>query len=96
VTVGAHDDVTLKSRRWQDGTIIALAQIVVIQMSRKQFLDQLSPGAAAGAMAQVDTTMLQIKGTNVGLTGHRNSYGKFCPRPTEILPVPAGKWLQFH
>ena len=46
---------------WQHGAVVALTQVLVAQMAREQFRDQLHHGAAAGAMRQIDPTVLQIE-----------------------------------
>ena len=65
MAIGADDPafpLAGKSRRRQDGAIVALPQKFVIQMARKQLLDQLRTGATTRAMAHVDLAVFEVEG----------------------------------
>jgi hypothetical protein len=67
MTVGGHHEPALRLR--QQGTVVTLAQILIVKRDGKELVDQLRGCAATGAVRHVDASVFEVDRTQIIFLG---------------------------
>ena len=79
--VGRHHQAPAAGQ-WQQGAVVALAQVVVVEGAGEQLVDELRAGAPPGAVRHVHAALLEVDGTDVVFAdAHADTTGMSLKRP---------------